>query len=259
VYRTEWAGSWDDSTSRSRAGEWAVRQVQPPAVRGRSVSHVRDDPAWVPPMRMSVHDRISPKNPANEHQDTRLWLARRQDRPVGRIGACVDTFFNELPGCVVGLARFLRVPRRPEVANALFDTACRWVKSKGATTAVGPASFTTNDDLGLLVDGFEYPPVFSDHPQPALLRAAVGRRRLAAGHGPVGVALYGGCDRTVGAPTQDPGAASEAGQRDGPRHADGRLRTPRWAGCSRLQRGVEQKLGVSRPCPSRRSGTSPSR
>jgi hypothetical protein len=119
-----------------------------------------DDPAWVPPMRMSVHDRISPKNPANEHQDTRLWLARRQDRPVGRIGACVDTFFNDYQGVSWGWLGFFESHDDPEVANALFDTACRWVKSKGATTAVGPASFTTNDDLGLLVDGFEYPPVF---------------------------------------------------------------------------------------------------
>jgi hypothetical protein len=119
-----------------------------------------DDPAWVPPLRMSVHDRISPKYPANEHQDTRLWLAVRRGEPVGRIGACIDRFFNDYQGVSWGWLGFFESLDDPEAANALFDTACRWVKSMGATTAVGPASFTTNDDIGLLVEGFEDPPVF---------------------------------------------------------------------------------------------------
>ena len=50
----------------------------------------KHDPTWVPPLRMSVLDRISPKYPANDHQDTALWMAYRNGKPVGRIGACVD-------------------------------------------------------------------------------------------------------------------------------------------------------------------------
>jgi hypothetical protein len=46
----------------------------------------------------------------------------------------------------------------PEAAVALFDRACEWGAARGAREAVGPASFTTNDECGLLVDGFDHPP-----------------------------------------------------------------------------------------------------
>jgi hypothetical protein len=46
----------------------------------------------------------------------------------------------------------------PEVAGALFDTACDWAAGRGAEVCVGPACFTTNDELGLLVEGFDRPP-----------------------------------------------------------------------------------------------------
>ena len=49
------------------------------------------DPEWVPPLRLSVYDRLSPKHPAMEHQQVALWIAYRRGRPVGRIAACIDT------------------------------------------------------------------------------------------------------------------------------------------------------------------------
>ena len=116
------------------------------------------DPGWVPPLRLSVYDRISPRHPAAAHQDTALWVAYRHGRPVGRIGACVDSFFNEYQGVRWGWVGFFDAFDDPEVARALFDVACAWVKGKGADTVVGPASFTTNDELGLMVDGFDEPP-----------------------------------------------------------------------------------------------------
>jgi ribosomal protein S18 acetylase RimI-like enzyme len=119
----------------------------------------KSDPAWVPPLRMSVYDRISPRHPANAHQDTALWMAYRQGRPVGRVGACVDQFFNEYQNASWGWVGFFESTDDVEAARALFDTACAWVKERGAQTAVGPASFTTNDELGLLVEGFDDPPL----------------------------------------------------------------------------------------------------
>jgi hypothetical protein len=116
------------------------------------------DPTWVPPLRLSVLDRLSPKHPANEHQDTRLWLAYRDGRPVGRIGACIDRFFNDYQGVSWGWVGFFEAFDDPEAVTALFDTACGWAAERGADMCVGPASFTTNDELGLLVEGFEHAP-----------------------------------------------------------------------------------------------------
>ena len=118
------------------------------------------DPAWIPPLRLAVEDRLSPRHPANAHQQTRLWMAYRRGRPVGRIGACIDRFFNEYQNVSWGWLGFFEAFDDPEAVTALFDTATGWARSMGATTVVGPASFTTNDELGLLVEGFEHPPFF---------------------------------------------------------------------------------------------------
>ncbi|MBV8560061.1 MAG: hypothetical protein JO050_04770 [Acidimicrobiia bacterium] len=117
----------------------------------------KHDPAWVPPLRISVFDRISPKYPANEHQDTALWMAYRNGKAVGRIGACVDHKFNEFQDQSWAWVGFFECFDDPEVAEALFDTACRWASAKGVEECVGPGSFTTNDECGLLVEGFEHP------------------------------------------------------------------------------------------------------
>lgn len=116
------------------------------------------DPAWIPPLRLSVYDRLSPRHPAMEHQDVALWVAYRHGRPAGRIGACIDSSFNEYQKVRWGWVGFFDSFDDPVVAGALFDTACAWAAGRGAETCVGPACFTTNDELGLQVDGFDIPP-----------------------------------------------------------------------------------------------------
>jgi hypothetical protein len=116
------------------------------------------DPGWIPPLRVSVHDRLSPRHPANLHQETALWIAYRHGRPVGRIGACIDSLFNERQGERWAWIGFYDSFDDPEVAAALFDVACRWSGERGAEICVGPANFTTNDELGLQVEGFDDPP-----------------------------------------------------------------------------------------------------
>jgi ribosomal protein S18 acetylase RimI-like enzyme len=118
-----------------------------------------DDPTWVPPLRISVYDRLSPKHPATAHQETELWLAYRDGRPVGRIGACIDRFFNEYQGVSWGWVGFFEALDDGDAASALFEVACDWAARRGAEMCVGPASFTTNDEIGLLVEGFKHPPL----------------------------------------------------------------------------------------------------
>ncbi len=116
------------------------------------------DPGWVPPLRLSVYDRISPRHPAMGHQEVALWVAYRRGRPVGRIGACIDRAFDEYQGVRWGWVGFFDTFDDPEVAGRLFDEACGWASARGAQLCVGPANFTTNDELGLMVDGFDEPP-----------------------------------------------------------------------------------------------------
>jgi hypothetical protein len=43
------------------------------------------------------------------------------------------------------------------VAHALLDRAVRWVKAQGVTEIIGPCNFTTNHQVGLLVENFARP------------------------------------------------------------------------------------------------------
>ena len=125
------------------------------------------DPEWVPPLRLAVYDRISRRYPAQDHQQTQLWLAYRRGRPVGRIGACIDHLFNELHDDNAAWVGFFESFDDPAVAGVLFDAASQWAGDRGAASCLGPASFTTNDECGLLVDGFEHPPlVMTPHNPP---------------------------------------------------------------------------------------------
>jgi hypothetical protein len=117
------------------------------------------DPAWVPPLRMSVYDRISPRHPANQHQRTALWVAYRRGRPVGRIGACIDESYNRFHDVRWGWVGFFESFDDPGVAGELFEVAKGWLRQQGMERCVGPANFTTNDEIGLLVDGFDELPV----------------------------------------------------------------------------------------------------
>jgi len=117
-----------------------------------------NNPAWVPPLRLSVYDRLSPRHPANEHQKTALWLATRAGRTVGRIGACVDGQFNRYHNVKWAWVGFYDCFDDAAASAALFDAAGAWAASQGADMMVGPANFTTNDELGLQVEGFDDPP-----------------------------------------------------------------------------------------------------
>ena len=138
-----------------------IRQVRSRRDRHRFVDvpfrlH-RADPRWVPPLRLADLDRISPKHPAAGHQETALWIARRDGEPVGRISACVDRLFDEFQDLRWAWVGFFAAQDDPELARALFETAWEWSEARGAHEAVGPASFTTNDEVGLLVDGYDEP------------------------------------------------------------------------------------------------------
>jgi GNAT superfamily N-acetyltransferase len=119
----------------------------------------KNDPVWVPPLKSDVHalfDRA--KNPFFEHAEVEPFLAWRDDRAVGRIVAIDNHAHNAFHGDQVGFFGFFESVDDPEVARALFDASEAWVARRGKDRLRGPMNFSTNDDCGSLVDGFQTPP-----------------------------------------------------------------------------------------------------
>jgi ribosomal protein S18 acetylase RimI-like enzyme len=138
--------------------------------------HARD-PLWVPPLRRDVATLLSRrKNPFFEHAEAEYLLAERGGAVVGRIAAIANRLHNEFHHDKVGFFGFFETVQDQAVANALLDAAAAWLRERGFDTMRGPASFSTNDESGVLVDGFATPPVLMmpHNPRyyPTLLEAA---------------------------------------------------------------------------------------
>lgn len=113
------------------------------------------DPIWVPPLRMDVAMTLSKKkNPYFEHADAEYFLAERDGKVVGRIAATENRLHNELHGDRVGFWGWFESIDDQAVADALFAAAGGWLNARQLDVMRGPASFSTNDQCGLLVDGF---------------------------------------------------------------------------------------------------------
>jgi hypothetical protein len=118
-----------------------------------------DDPHWVPPLRDEVNGLITPgKNPWFEHAEAELFLARRQGRVVGRISAQVDRLVLEHMGAGTGQWGMLEAEDE-EAWRALIAAAEEWLAAKGMTRSLGPFSLGIWDEPGLLVQGFDHPPM----------------------------------------------------------------------------------------------------
>ena len=117
-------------------------------------------PQWVAPLRSMVRGALDTKrNPFYQHADIQLFLAERSGRVVGRIAAIENRAHNRFHEDSVGFFGFLELEDDQEVADALIDSASRWLAGRGLTTMQGPVSPSTNHECGLLVGGFEEHPM----------------------------------------------------------------------------------------------------
>ncbi len=119
------------------------------------------DPAFVAPLHLERSLHLGAKtNPWFEHAKWKGWLAYRGDKAVGRITAQIDSLYLEKYADATGFFGMLDAEDNPETFAALIATAEEWLRSQGIKRVRGPLSLSINDEVGLLVDGFETPPYF---------------------------------------------------------------------------------------------------
>lgn len=134
----------------------------------------RESPQWVAPLifeRMEFLDRR--KNPYFEHAEVEFFIAERDGEPVGRVSVQVDARWDEFQGGRDALFGFFEAAEDPEVAAALFDAARDWARGKGRERILGPMDFTTNDEVGVLIEGFEMQPMILEPWHPPYYRELI--------------------------------------------------------------------------------------
>jgi len=119
------------------------------------------DPAWISPLHLERRLHLGAKtNPWFEHARWQGWIAYRGDRPVGRISAQIDSLHLERYQDATGFFGMLDAEDSQETFAALIGAAEQWLRGEGIERVRGPLSLSINDEVGLLVDGFDTPPVF---------------------------------------------------------------------------------------------------
>ena len=118
-------------------------------------------PQYVPTLMMDELQNMSPKkNPAYAYCEMRFFLAEKDGKIVGRVGAIISHKANKLWN-----QKRIRITRLDFVEDkavfaALMKTVEDWAKQKGLTEMIGPIGFCDLDKEGMLVDGFERPGMF---------------------------------------------------------------------------------------------------
>lgn len=117
------------------------------------------DPAWIPPLLLERREHLSKNNPYFRHATFQAWIARRGSKTVGRISAQVDQLHLQRYDDHTGFFGMLEAQDDPEVFQALLDTAQAWLRERGMKRIRGPFNLSINQECGLLVEGFDTPPV----------------------------------------------------------------------------------------------------
>ncbi|MDR3683497.1 MAG: hypothetical protein P4L11_07200 [Geothrix sp.] len=118
-----------------------------------------DDPHYVAPLHLERKDALTKKNPFFGHAEAQFWLARRDGRDVGRISAQIDHEGLKIRPDGSGQFGLIAAEDDPAIFAALLATAEDWLRARGMKRMQGPFNLNVNEEVGLLVEGFDTPPM----------------------------------------------------------------------------------------------------
>lgn len=114
----------------------------------------------MPPLQSEIAKQFQPQNPFFAYGQLQQWLALQQGQAVGRIVAAVNQRLIEREGQAIGLVGFFECVPEFEIAFALLETACGWLRQQGMIRARGPIDLCTHNNCLFQVEGFDTPPMF---------------------------------------------------------------------------------------------------
>lgn len=125
------------------------------------------DPNWVAPLELMRREDFSPKHPYFQHAEWQGFVAYKDNRPVGRISAQIDRLYHEHHDANTGFFGLIEGVDDPVLFQALTEAAEYWLRDRGMNRILGPFNLGVNQEVGLLVDGFDTQPYFMmGHAQP---------------------------------------------------------------------------------------------
>ena len=118
------------------------------------------DKNWIPPLLLERKQAFAPSQGIFKHLVWKGWIAYDKRVPVGRISAQIDQAHLDRYNDHTGFFGNFESIDDIEVATELFQTAENWLQKQGMNSIRGPFSLNINQEVGLLVEGFDTPPYF---------------------------------------------------------------------------------------------------
>ncbi len=119
-----------------------------------------DDDCWVPPLKMERRDALAARHPFFQHARWQPFVAYRGRQPVGRLSVQIDDLYQQRHDSEGGFFGMFESIDDDDVIDRLFAAGERWLVEHGCQRLVGPFNLNVNQEVGLLVEGFDTPPYF---------------------------------------------------------------------------------------------------
>ena len=122
----------------------------------------QDYPRWIPPLWVEMRRKLDPKkNPFFRYGKVRLYGITNGDRElVGRIAAIYNPVHCEIHHESVGFFGLFETINSIEVTRGLIGAVKTYLSEFECTHILGPVNFNTNDEAGLLIEGYDQSPMF---------------------------------------------------------------------------------------------------
>jgi hypothetical protein len=134
---------------------------RPGITRFLKVAHAvyRGNPHWVAPIESDRRKVLGDENPFFAHARMALWVATRGDQDVGSIAGIVDDHHTTRHRDATAFFGFFESVDDPAVSRLLVGAVRGWAGHQGMKRLLGPMNPSINEECGLLVEGFDTPPV----------------------------------------------------------------------------------------------------
>ena len=118
------------------------------------------DPYWVPPLLREERRKLDRKRaPFFEYGDLALFAVHSQDRRmVGRVAAIHNPRWQSHYNDRTGFFGLFECINDRESAAALLQAVRCWLGERGCSHFLGPVTLTTNEEVGVLIEGFDSAP-----------------------------------------------------------------------------------------------------
>lgn len=129
-----------------------------------------------------MRSKMNPRtNALHNEVEIAHFVAYCGGHPVGRISTSIDSEYIKRYGDYAFFGHFESTPD-DHIAGALFDAAEDWARRRGMATMAGPYSYSSREEVGLLVAGYVSPPTLMQpyNPQyyPGLVEASGYRKKF---------------------------------------------------------------------------------